>query len=145
MKVSNQKPPIYDKANELFKLEENNIHAVFTYGDTCHNPFDVELTGDLICHEGVHLEQQEGHPDVAKIWWDRYLQDPEFRIDQEAEAYGAQYKFICQSVKDKNARFRNLNQLATMLAGPMYGNSILKSEAIERIKQYAEGGFGVDN
>lgn len=139
MKVSFEKPPVYDEANKIFKLEENGIGAVFTYGDTCYNPFGVPLTAELIRHEETHMEQQEGHPDVAAVWWKRFVQDPQFRVDQEAEAYGAQYKLYCQQHKDRNSRAKYLWQIATLLAGPMYGNVIKHAEAMALIKQYAEG------
>lgn len=95
------------------------------------------LTPDLIVHEETHGEQQDMHPDVAKIWWERYLHDPEFRVEQEAEAYGAQYRFICRQKKDRNARTRWLNTLANALSGPMYGNVCSYAEAIEKIRTYA--------
>lgn len=141
MKVTTTKPPIYDEANKLFKLEENKMAAIFTYGDTIHNPFGCALTPELIRHEETHMEQQDGHPEVAAIWWKRYLQDPQFRLDQEAEAYGMQYKMLCQSVKDRNARARYLYQIAGHLCGPMYGNLVTHVEAQRLIKQFAEGDF----
>lgn len=142
MNVSNEKPPIYDEANALFKLEEHKLRCVFTYGNTLHNPFNIALDPELIRHEETHMEQQEGHPDVAAMWWKRYIQDAEFRVDQEAEAYGAQYKLYCQQVKDREKRFRYLHGLAVMLAGPMYGKAITHSEAMKAIRTYAEHPLG---
>lgn len=142
MKVTTEKPPIYDEANALFKLEENKINAVFTYGDTIHNPFGVALDAGLIRHEETHMEQQEGNGDVAAIWWKRYIQDPEFRIDMEAEAYGAQYKLYCQQQKDRNKRARYLHEIAGYLAGPMYGKMISHVDAMKRIRDCAEHPLG---
>jgi hypothetical protein len=83
------------------------------------------------------MEQQECHPDVAKLWWKRYIQDVDFRLDQECEAYGAQYKLICQMVKDRNRQAKNLWAMADILAGPLYGNIVGRTEAMKRIKSYS--------
>lgn len=142
MQVLNTFPPIYDEANKLFKLEENHICAVFTYGDVLHNPFNVELDPELVRHEETHMEQQEAHPEVAAMWWKRYLQDQDFRIDQECEAYGAQYKLFCQRNKDRNKQARYLFALAQHLSGPMYGKAIDRASAMQRIKETAEHPLG---
>lgn len=137
MRITYEKPPIYDEANAFFKLEELNLGTIFTYGSTIFNPFRGELTQDLIVHESVHMEQQ-GHDDtVAKLWWQRYFLDPEFRLSQEVEAYGAQYKYLCTIFKDRNRQARHLQSLAQMLAGPMYGGIITVNEARKLIREHA--------
>lgn len=138
MKISLQKPPCYDEANKLFKLEELGMGTIFTYGDTIYNPFHAYITDDLIRHEEVHMEQQEADPEKAKAWWERFIKDPQFRADQECEAYGAQYKFFCQKQKDRNRRARYLWDLAKAVSGPMYGNCITHSEAMKQIRTYSE-------
>lgn len=138
-----EKPPIYEEANKIFKLEESNQAAIFTYGDTLYNPFRIQLTTELIRHEETHMEQQEAHPDIAKTWWKRYIQDSQFRLEQEAEAYGAQYNLYCQQHKDKNSRFRYLFEIAGHLSSPMYGSIITRSEAQKLIKDAAEGVYNM--
>ncbi len=142
MQISFEKPPIYDEVNKLFKLEERGLGAVFTYGSTIFNPFGVKIPADLLAHEEAHMEQQEGNVDVAAIWWKRYLQDDQFRLDQETEAYGVQYKFYCRGVKDRNKRDRYLRECAKMLSGQLYGNIVGQAEATKLIKDYAQGNFG---
>lgn len=135
MKISLEKPPCYEEANKFFKLEELNLGTIFTYGDTLYNPNNVQLTQDLIVHEMVHAEQQAHSDTGGKLWWQMYLADPDFRLKQEAEAYSAQYKFICKNVKDRNARTRVLYQLARQLSGKMYGEIVSHSEAMRLIKK----------
>lgn len=137
MKILHTKPPIYDRAAAAFGLKENDI-VYFTYGDTIYNPAGQPIPPDLIVHEETHGEQQDLHPDVAKVWWERYLHDPEFRIEQEAEAYGAQYRWLCRQKRDRNARARMLHVLAMALSGPMYGSAIAYSAAAEKIRTYAD-------
>lgn len=142
MQISSEKPLVWEGANELFQLEKNKIAAVFTYGNTIYNPFNCPLTPELIRHEETHMLQQQGSSEVAKIWWQNFLQDPQFRIEQEAEAYGAQYKLHCQMEKNKRKQYMYLARLADMLAGPMYGYSVPYLEAAQKIKEFADGGYG---
>lgn len=137
MKISLEKPPCYEEANKFFKLEELNLGTIFTYGDTLYNPNNVPLTQDLIVHEMVHSEQQAHSDTGGKLWWQMYLADPEFRLKQEIEAYGAQYRYICTIQKDRNAQARTLHKLSKMLAGPMYGTITSSSEASKLIREYA--------
>ena len=94
------------------------------------------IPADLLVHEETHRDQQDGEPEK---WWDHYFYDKEWRIEQEAEAYGNQYRFICRSVHDRNARDKNLRIMAGFLSGPMYGNVVTLQEAMKRIKVYSEG------
>lgn len=135
MNLSNTKPPCYDEANAFFELEKLKLGTIFTYGDTLYNPDNLEIAQDLIVHESVHAEQQ-GHDDtVAKLWWQRYLADPDFRLDQEAEAYAAQYDYLCTLHKDKNARYRILLRLTKMLAGPMYKLEMSTADVMTKIRE----------
>ncbi len=144
MKVTTEKPPCFEAADKLFKLEELKIAAVFTYGSTIYNPSNVPLTPELIRHEETHMQQQEGSDDVAATWWKRFIQDVDFRIEQEAEAYAAQYTLYCQQVKDRNKRALYLKEIGTMLASPMYGNVIGWLDATQKIRHYAEGFTSAD-
>lgn len=138
MQISNEKPPCWEEANKLFKLEELDLGTVFTYGDTLYNPSNVPISQDLFAHEETHGHQQEHNDTVAGLWWKRYIADPAFRLDQEVEAYGAQYAFLCQREKDRNKRAQMLWRIATALAGPMYGNIVTHSEAMRRIRECAK-------
>lgn len=89
---------------------------------------------DLIAHESTHIRQQSTQPDA---WWSRYLDDQFFRVEQEAEAYAAQYDYVCHHIlKDRNARNKFLLRLASSLASPIYGSVISTSTAMERIKSF---------
>ena len=135
MKILNEKPPVWDAANQLFKLDELNLYTVFTYGDTLYNPSGIAIPADLMVHEQIHMRQQQGNETVAKLWWERYLTDPDWRIQQEIEAYHAQYQYLETTTKDRNKRASYLWRLAAMLAGQMYGRTISHREAMQRIKR----------
>lgn len=135
MRVSYEKPPCWDECVKAFDFDQTN--TVFSYGDLIYNPAGIEIPDHLMVHEETHMDQQRRDSHVASIWWKRYIVDVAFRMDQEAEAYGRQYRFICTKVKDKNARFRNLHMLAEFMAGPMYGKAISYNDAIGRIRAQA--------
>lgn len=132
--ISLEKPPIWDEAVKYFQLD-GRYGTIFTYGDTIYNPFKVHIPDDLIHHEEVHVKQQAAFEGGPETWWKRYFDDVEFRVSQEVEAYGAQYKFICKNVKDRNRRNDHLVELAHMLSGPMYGNPVSFFEAMNRIRK----------
>jgi len=131
MKISFEYPPIYEEANKAFKLTGREV---FTYGDTIYNPSKVDIPDHLLIHEETHGRQHNHNEEVAIAWWCLYLADPQFRVNQEIEAYHEQYKFICTKIKDKNARFRNLHMLAQFMCSPMYGQCISYTDAIRRIR-----------
>lgn len=125
IQFSKEKPEIYQTLHDKFGVEwENGI--IITYGDTvyCKNP----LRPDLVIHETIHCYQQEKDP---KAWWDKYLEDPKFRLSQEVEAYKAQIKFIKDVVKDREKRFKMIHMLRVDLSGPTYGNICTYNETRE--------------
>jgi hypothetical protein len=91
----------------------------------------------LLIHESIHSSQQEGNETIGKLWWQKYLQDSEFRASQELEAYAAQYGFIKVQIKDRNRQDKHLRELAKMLSSKMYGSIISFSEAMKAIKNQA--------
>lgn len=131
MQVLIEKPPIYDECAKHFKLIKG---VVFTYGNTLYNPDNVHIPDDLMIHEQVHARQQEWNDTVAKLWWIKYLEDPQFRLEQEVSAYAAQYRYICAHTKDRNKRDQYLRFMARMLASPLYGCPITEWAATEAIK-----------
>ena len=133
MIIKNERPPawIYDACIKQFNPPKG---TVYSFATTIFNPDGVDIPDHLIVHESVHGEQQKHDELVAKFWWERYLADPFFRVEQEVEAYHEQYKFICTKIKDKNARFRNLHMLAQFMCSPMYGQCITYTDAIRRIR-----------
>lgn len=132
MEIENKLPPNY---SEIIKYLSPNKEATFCYGDKVYNPSKKELQPDIIRHEEVHQAQQKKYtsPD---IWWQKYLTDKDFRLSQEIEAYGEQYKYakergvtgkLLEWVKDK---------MAMALSGDEYGNMISYGQAVSKIRNY---------
>lgn len=139
MKIIFEKPPIYEQAQKLFNLGEEEKKVIFfTYGDTIFSPANKIPSDDVLIHEAVHAEQQKHDDTVAKLWWERYFVDADFRVHEEAEAYGAQYKFLCGRFHDRNKQIEILRGLAKLLASEIYGATIGVTEAMDLIKSFAD-------
>jgi len=57
------------------------------------------------------------------VWWKRYLESPEFRLQQEVEAYQVQFSVVCRD-NPGDVRRQVLRRLAKDLSGPMYGHLV---------------------
>lgn len=77
------------------------------------------------------MEQQKDDPEA---WWKRYLDDSQFRLGQEVEAYRRQYQFLCSQNRNRNFRFSVLLAMSLHLAGPMYGYLTTHENALELIR-----------
>jgi hypothetical protein len=128
MKLSKQKPPIYDKCVEHFGVDwEDGV--IFTYGDTIYCKYD--LSDNKIVHESTHIRQQGDDPDG---WWEKYFNDSKFRLQQELEAYKNESDWINKNIKDRNHKTQIIVENARALASSMYGNIISFSEAFKLLK-----------
>lgn len=137
MKISTQYPPNYKEIVAAFPVVERQRIAIFGYGDTLFNPFEITLSQDLIIHESEHARQQAHNATVAKLWWTRYISDSQFRLEQEIEAYGAQLEFLGKDANRAN-RKKYLRIVGDMLGGPVYGNMIKPKEARELLTLYLQ-------
>lgn len=129
MKIIKELPPIYEDILAAGMLPTHG--AIYAYGDTIYNPSGGFISDHTIAHEETHCRQQGDDPNA---WWGRYLDDQYFRINQEAEAYAYQFKFLCQTVKDRNQRDRILQDMARVLSSPTYGSVIGHMNAYITIK-----------
>ena len=123
MKIEHKVPPNYDVVRKYFPKADFHKGTVFTYGDTCYCK-DV-LPPDLFVHEETHAIQQKN----PKKWWKKYIKNPQFRLEQELEAYQNQWNWIKRSVKDRNLRFRMRDYILRDLSGGLYGNMISFGDA----------------
>lgn len=131
MKIIKADPPILDKILKAGLKPQPD--TIFTIGSTIYNPSGLDIPSDILAHEIVHSKQQA--VSNTALWIDRYLNDIDFRIDQEAEAFAGQYEYVCGIIKDRNDRAKVLLSLADNLASSVYGNSISQQKAIELIRE----------
>ncbi len=137
MRIVNEIPPFLGRLHDA-GLWPNVQHTVFTFGETIYNPGRLNIPPDLMTHEKTHAQQQGEYPGGPDAWWGRYLQDKYFRIVQEVEAYGNQYRYICQKmIKDRNQRNRMLIKIGQSLSGPTYGSMITTEAAMQKVRDHA--------
>ena len=86
-------------------------------------------------HEQVHIEQQRRQNDGEMGWWRKWLEDPEFRLSQELEAYQEQYQFFVKTESNREKVNQALWSIAGMLSSKIYGSVISHSEAVLAIKK----------
>lgn len=120
MKIVNTAPPdwIMQGCMSRFRVDVNN--TFWTYGDTIYNPGGGTLPDHIEAHEEQHSRQQAAYEGGKDAWWKEYLENPRFRMEQEAEAYGEQHRFYCGRVSDRNRRALFLHQIARSFSGPLY-------------------------
>lgn len=99
MKIINNNPPNIDKIKKAFPIVKGTI---FCYGDSIYNPDGMIISEDLIIHEGIHQKQQG---DKIEEWWDKYISDKEFRLEQELEAYRNQYNYALEKYPRNKRKF----------------------------------------
>jgi hypothetical protein len=134
-KISHAPPPCYREAQKKFGVNFFRSGVVFTYGDTIHF-FKGNLDPDLIAHESVHIKQHAAYPGGPAAWWRRYLDDGEFRLAQELEAYRAQYQFVLEHYKKKE-HYRCLSFYAKSLC-TIYSLNMSIQEAMDLIELKAD-------
>lgn len=134
MKIIMSPPPNWEKILKTFPKVDIE-HVVVTYGEILYIPGGkaLSLTRDLMEHEIIHTLQQKKMG--VELWWDKYCDDPEFRVKQEVEAYHVQYKKIQTMSKNRDWVFKQLQRLARDLSGEGYGSVIGFMEAMNRIKK----------
>lgn len=113
-------PPNYHDINRAFDVRGKPI--IFAYGDTIYNPSRIKLPPQLIAHEAVHQARQGNNP---RGWWERYIAEPAFRLDEEIPAHIAEYKVMADRADCEIYLFR----IAGRLASPLYGSLISAERA----------------
>lgn len=130
VKISTEKPPMLDLVEKYFKVDLSR--TAFAYGDTIYKQDGVVLD-DLLAHEEIHLTQQSKMVGGAAAWWERYMVDIDFRLEQEIPAYQAQYKWFRRRITNKDHLKRIRNIMAEDMSGPTYGHMIGRDEAFRII------------
>jgi hypothetical protein len=127
--LSHECPPIYEKLHNQFGVNWND-GIIICEGMTLHCKY--QIPPQMIIHELTHAKQQEK---IGKdLWWELYLAKDSFRLEQEVEAFKAEYKFMCETFTDRNARFEILYNLGQLLSSSNYGKLCTGDEAIRMIQ-----------
>jgi hypothetical protein len=129
VRIVEGRPPNYAELVEAFNPD---ARTVFAWDGTIYVPEGCadRLPPDLVAHERVHFDQQQavGGPET---WWRLYIDDPTFRLEQEVEAYRAQWRAL--KARPKRERFTRLYVMVCDLGGPMYGDLVTQAQARQLI------------
>jgi hypothetical protein len=117
-------PPLWDEIDAAFKVAGKSV--VFSWGDKIFNPQDVDIPPEIIVHEAVHGERQLS--DIVG-WWHRYIDEQQFRFDEELLAHQAEYNFLAEQSYNRHMRRTALKHVAQKLASPLYGKMVNKERA----------------
>lgn len=128
MEIVVANPPNFDEIVAVFPFARNP-GVIFTLGQTIYNPSAVAISAALKCHESVHGQRQGTNQDEIRGWWSRYLNDPQFRLEEELLAHRAEYRAFRSWTKDRNAVARELEVISRRLSGPLYGGLLTHAAA----------------
>lgn len=118
--------------------------VIYAFGDTLYNPSGLPLPPAIIAHESVHGHRQLAmgpRPDSTtqysgpEVWWRRYLEDVQFRFDEEVYAHAAEA--LVQMPKDRNLRAFLMCTTINRLLAPFYeyGNSVTRQDAEKAMRK----------
>ncbi len=130
MRIVASLPPkhVYEGCKEAFELTGNEI---WCYGNTIHNPSGGMLPYAKIAHERTHRDQQG---DDIDGWWELYLEDSDFRLQQELEAHIVEYRVFCLRQRNSKLRQAYLEDIGERLSSGTYGSMIPKGPAMYMVK-----------
>lgn len=133
--VVHERPPNFDAIAAAFPFVKDRKGVLFTYWPAVYNPDRVHISPWLAEHEATHVEQQRAIG--APAWWERYLVDKAFRLEEEAAAMVAEYLAFCASTPAPNRarRAEFIDVLASKLSSLVYGYMIRKKDAKRMFKQ----------
>ena len=118
MRIVFDRPPMYDAINAKFHIAGKQV--IFAWGNIIYNPARFHIPSQLVAHEEAHGARQIGD---IEGWWERYIDDPAFRLAEEVVAHVAEYQYLVgRGAGNRQARRSALRQTAKRLASPLYGN-----------------------
>lgn len=126
-------PPIIQAIDAKFNVVGKAI--LYAWGDTIYNPMGVAIPKQLMVHEWVHGDRQEKTEGRVEAWWKRYIEDAEFRLNEEIPAHQMEYMAYRNLQKDRNARAIYMQRVARKLASPLYGSLIAYKDAMKLLEK----------
>lgn len=109
-------PPNFERIRAAFP---NAVRrgVLFAYGEDIYNPSSVPVSRALLAHEYRHCARQFQRVDA---WWDKYIEDPEFRYNEELIAHADEFIDLMKGVGDRNKRTKLIMTTAARLIAPLY-------------------------
>lgn len=149
MKIIKAFPPIYAELTRHFPIKGVS-GILYAWGDRIYNPSGVTVPEWLMAHETVHGERQSHvfHPtnpalgtewekDAILTWWQRYIHDHFFRLNEEVPAHQKEWEVINAMKIPGDTKERYLLNMANRLSGPLYNHLVGHGEALDLIQRRA--------
>lgn len=126
---SKEIPPVYQQLHDMFGVEwEDGLIIAWDGKIHCkETPYPQKWI-----HEEVHLIRQKEIGNEA--WWRLYMENPEFRFDEELLAYRAETDFLKKNVSNREDCFQMIRLVARSFSSGIYGNLLTTEEAFRLIR-----------
>lgn len=143
MKIIRAYPPNFVQIRTAFPAVVGRQGILYAWGDRIYNPSGVNVPWWLQEHEEVHGSRQldpkawgaqhfsEDH--MIRTWWSAYIEDPEFRLQEEIPAHQAEWEVFKSLMTNKKNQEMYLLNMANRLSGELYGNMISLQDAVSEI------------
>ncbi len=123
-------PPNIEAIDAVFGTRGKH-GILYAHGGRIYNPSGVAVPGFILTHELTHLWRQGENSDG---WWQKYLEDVEFRYDEELQAHKAELHARLQATRDRNLRAKIFMETAARLSNPLYKSGRALAQALKDIK-----------
>lgn len=100
---------------------------IFAYGDRIYNPSGHPLGQQVLAHENEHCKRQNAMG--VGSWWDAYMVNIKFRLEEEVLAHRAEWDAYQQYVTRLADQEDYLKMMIERLSGQLYGYMCTKAEA----------------
>lgn len=148
-------PPNIDMIDKRFNVR-STPHILYCYGDCIYNPQGGSIPDWLVAHEYVHstrqfelgmpnyygekpkpaddFQKESWHELGTILWWKRYCEDDEFRLEEELLAHKREME-VFKAIHNRHMSRGHLDMISGRLSSEMYGKMIGKGEAKRLINQ----------
>lgn len=142
MKVIKAYPPNFSAIAKVFPVKGKK-GILYAWGDRIYNPDGVKVEQWLLDHEAVHGQRQlmgivrHEYDGPVEAWWDMYLREPIFRLEEEILAHRAEWLSYVHHHNVPLALWeasQYLTSMAMRLSSPLYGSMISYDKAREVIR-----------
>lgn len=127
MRVINDYPPLFKEIAAQFPIKPGTL---FSWGDRIYYPGGGQIHPSIMAHEQVHGRRQGLLEPGIVLWWQRYMSDAKFRLDEEILGHQAELQWYLDNKGDsRQSRRRYTAIIASKLAAPLYGRLVSVTEA----------------
>jgi hypothetical protein len=115
MKILTTKPPNWQRIEDTLNVKWGTVIVAYSPNIYC----GVEVSNQKQAHEEIHLSRQR---DLGvDLWWEYYLTNPSFRLNEEVEAYKVEVAWVKENIATRNQRRFLLDKIYSDLSGSVYG------------------------